>query len=220
MEPEKSQMPLLLELYQQHLDQQNAAAFAQRVGQSYTPGTLERLTTHPQRKIRRAAVFCLGVLGNYESNQVIGRALLDEDRTVRSLAESAIRNLWTRCGTEPQRKELGAVIRLNTAQHYQEAIRRATALIQKAPTLAEAWHQRAMAKFSFRELDDAIRDAHETLELNPYHFPASAMMGQAYLELGNLVSALESFRRALRLYPDLEGIRARVARLARRVEEK
>ena len=45
-------------------------------------------------------------------------------------------------------------------------------------------------------------------------------MGQAYLELNNAVSALESFRRALRVNPNLEGVRARVVRLARMVEGK
>ena len=45
-------------------------------------------------------------------------------------------------------------------------------------------------------------------------------MGRAYLELSNPVSALECFRRALRLNPNLEGVRAQVVRLARLVEGK
>ena len=45
-------------------------------------------------------------------------------------------------------------------------------------------------------------------------------MGRAYLEMGDPVSALESFRRALKLNPDLEGVRLQVARLARMVEDK
>ena len=43
---------------------------------------------------------------------------------------------------------------------------------------------------------NVARDCHEALELNPYHFIAATCMGQAYLELENPVSALESFRRA------------------------
>ena len=65
---------------------------------------------------------------------------------------------------------------------------------------------------------ETIRDCHEALELNPYHFIAATHMGRAYLELGNPVSALECFRRALRLNPDLEGVRLQVVRLARLVE--
>jgi hypothetical protein len=44
-------------------------------------------------------------------------------------------------------------------------------------------------------------------------------MGQAYLQLENPVSALECFRRALRLNPGLEGVRAQVVRLTRMVED-
>jgi cytochrome c-type biogenesis protein CcmH/NrfG len=43
-------------------------------------------------------------------------------------------------------------------------------------------------------------------------------MGHAYLELQNTVSALECFRRALRLNPDLEGVRVQVAQLSRTAE--
>ena len=43
-------------------------------------------------------------------------------------------------------------------------------------------------------------------------------MGQAFLELGNRAAALESFRRALRLYPDLESVRVQVVRLGRSAE--
>jgi hypothetical protein len=39
------------------------------------------------------------------------------------------------------------------------------------------------------------------------------------LKLDNHVSALQSFRRALRLNPNLEGIRAQVVRLAKMVED-
>ena len=70
-----------------------------------------------------------------------------------------------------------------------------------------------------RQFADAIRDCHEALEINPYHFVAATLMGQAYLELENPVSALECFRRALRLNPDLEGVRAHINRLTRMVED-
>ena len=51
-----------------------------------------------------------------------------------------------------------------------------------------------------------------------YHFDAANRMGQAYLELGNQVSALECFRRALRLNPNLEGVRVQIDRLSRMIE--
>ncbi len=108
----------------------------------------------------------------------------------------------------------------NAARQYKEAIVEATELIEGAPWFAEVWHQRATAHFNLKQFAESICDDHEALEINPYHFVAAASMGQAYLELENYTSALESFRRALRLNLDLEGVRAQVIRLARMVEDK
>ena len=97
-------------------------------------------------------------------------------------------------------------------------IARAGRLIERAPWFAEAWHQRAAAHFALGKLVESIRDCHQDLEINPYHFVAATSMGQAYLTLQNPVSALECFRRALRLNPDLESVRVQVVRLTRTVE--
>jgi tetratricopeptide (TPR) repeat protein len=178
------------------------------------------LAGNGKREVRRAAVLALGFVGDYSANQTVGRALLDDDRTVRMLAENGIRSIWTRAGNEEERQELAIIIRLNAAQQYEEAIRRAGELIEKAPWFAEAWNQRAVAQFSQGKFAESIRDCHQALEINPYHFAAATSMGQAYLELQNYVSALEAFRRAMRLNPDLEGVRAQVVRLTRMVEDK
>jgi tetratricopeptide (TPR) repeat protein len=215
---EGSRLPTLLTLYQQYLSHQESSCFVREASSLYTPGTLERLARHHCREVRRAAVLALGYLGDYEANHTLGRALHDDDRTVRMIAENSIRNVWTRVGNESDRRELAKLVSLNAAQRYVEAIARATKLIERAPWIAEAWHQRAVAQALVGHLTESVRDCHQTLEINPYHFVAATSMGQAYLQLGNVVSALECFRRALRLNPALEGIRAQVVRLARMVE--
>jgi tetratricopeptide (TPR) repeat protein len=213
-------MPRLLTFYQEYLDRQDSAIFVNKTSQWYTAGALERLVQHGRREVRRAAVLALGFLGQYEANHVLGCALHDEDRTVRTLAENSIRCVWTRAGSEEDRWELNAVMKLNAARQFDKVIRRATVLLDRAPSLAEAWNQRGYSHHALGRFAESIRDCHEALEINPYHFIAAVGMGRSYLELGNVVSALESFRRALRLNPDLEGVRAQVARLARIVEGK
>jgi tetratricopeptide (TPR) repeat protein len=212
-------MPSLLELYQQYLSHQNSEKFSGEALKLYTPGTLERLARHSVREVRRAAVLALGFLGDYETNHTLGRAMLDDDRTVRTLAENGIHSVWARAGNQAERHELSVIICLNAAQLPKEAILRATKLIERAPWYAEAWYQRSVAHFTLGRLVEAIRDCHQTLEINPYHFVAATNMGQAYLDLQNPVSALECFRRALRLNPDLEGVRVQVAQLTRNVED-
>ncbi len=141
-------------------------------------------------------MLSLGFVGDYGANHTLGCALLDDDRTVRTLAENGIRTVWTRAGNQAERQELGGIIRLNAARMSQDAIEMATKLIERAPWFAEAWHQRAVANAALGRLIESIRDCHQTLEINPYHFVAATSMGQSYLQLDNPVSALECFRRA------------------------
>jgi tetratricopeptide (TPR) repeat protein len=218
---ENDRNPLLLTLYQQYLDNQDTTGFLRDVSRHYLVGSLQRLlASHPTREVRRAAALAIGFLGDYESNHTVGRALSDDDRTVRTIAENGIRCLWARMGGEQHRRTLQAIIRYNAAQQYDEVIPRATELLDEAPWFAEAWYQRGLAHFHLGHFAEAIRDCHQALEINPYHFPGATTMGQAYLELGNQVSALESFRRALKLNPGLEGVRLQVARLERLVEDR
>jgi tetratricopeptide (TPR) repeat protein len=134
------------------------------------------------------------------------------------LAENGIRALWLREGSAAEQQRLALVGRLITCGRFTAAVRHATRLIDEAANYSEAWNQRALAHLSLRHYSEAIRDCHQTLELNPYHFGAAAGMGQAYLELGNYASALEAFRRALQLNPGLEAVRVQVVRLTRLVE--
>lgn len=212
--------PYILDIYREYLDNQDTAGLITKTSRRYTQGTLQRLAEHDCPEVRRAAVLALGFVGDYEANATLGRALQDEDRTVRVIAENSIRSVWTRAGTEEDRQALGLIMRLNTAQRYDDAIKRTTRLLENAPWFAELWNQRAIACFSLGQYSDSIRDCHQALEINPYHFAAAAGMGQAYLELGNAVSALESFRRALRLNPDLESVRVQISRLTRLIEGK
>jgi hypothetical protein len=58
------------------------------------------------------------------------------------------------------------------------------------------------------------------LEINPYHFGAATGMAHCHLQLNNRTSALECFRRALKLNPNLEGVRAHVLYLQRTLKSQ
>jgi len=212
--------PLLHELYHQYLVDQNSETFCRGVARRYTIGTLERLSGAGDRMARRAAILALGALGDYSSNTAMGRALQDADRGVRILADNAIRQLWCRCGTPSQRKRLDSAVELNGARRFQEAIDATTRLIAEAPSLAEAWNQRALALFNLGRFAESIRDCTQTLEINPYHFGAATGMAQSYMQTNNRAKALESFRRALKLNPSLEGVRAHVLYLQRTLKSQ
>ena len=220
MQSEFTRKPVLGELYQQYLADQDTAAFVHRTGQRYTVATLCRLAATGDRLVRRSAVLALGFVADYESNAVLGRALSDADRGVRLMAETAIRSVWLRIGTAAQRQQLAGLVMLNRSHEFAVALRDATALIREAPWLAEVWNQRAIAQFGLGHFEQSIHDCRQALEINPYHFGAAAGMGQCHLRLGDQTAALQSFRRALGLNPELDGIRANVQYLERSMKKK
>lgn len=207
--------PLLDRLYQDFLNHENSASFIREVSRRYSVATLSRLAGYGSRVSRRAAVLAIGFVGDYSENAVLGRALRDSDRAVRLLADDGIRRLWFRCGNEAQRRELQSVARLIEGKQYVEAVRRVTILIETAPWIPESWYQRSIALFRQKRYLESANDAHQALEINPYHFEAAIGMGHCYLEMQDQAGALDSFRRALRVHPGLEGIRAQVAYLER-----
>ena len=220
MSRDRACQPRLTRYYRQYLREEDSAAFIRSVSQQYTVGSLQRLAVHDSRVVRRAAVLALGFLADFSSNAVLGEALHDEDRGVRIIAENGIRELWQRDGSEVQRQQLRVIARRNGSHRFAEAADLASRLLEAAPWFAEAWNQRAIAYFSSGRYADSVRDCRQTLEINPYHFGAAAGMGQCYLELKQPRLALESFRRALRLNPNLEGVRAHVVALERTWNKK
>lgn len=211
--------PVLIGYYNRYLSNSDSSMFVKRVARRYSCATLERLATIGDHVTRRAAILSLSLLGDYSSNAVLGRALADRDRGVRTIAESGIRELWCRVGSRDQRNMLRSIVELNDTHHAAEAAQLATELIHSSPWIAEAWCQRGTAYYHLGQYDAAIRDCHQALEINPYHFTAAAGMGQCYLLQDNPVAALEAFRRALRLNPGLEEVRAQVVQLQRSLKD-
>lgn len=216
---ESPRNPMLLELYDQFLADEDSASLIHRVGLRYNQATLVRLMRHPHRLVRRAAALALGYLGDYGVNVVLGRALNDLDRGVRLLAENGIRSVWCRAGSEEQRREISAIIALNTTKHFRESLRRSGEFVEQAPWFAEGWNQHAIALYCQDRYAESIESCRQALEINAYHFGAAAGMGQCHLKQGNRSLALESFRRALKLNPNLEGVRANVVYLERLLEK-
>jgi len=213
-----NQRPALLRLYQQYLADENCAAFIKGVTGRYTLSTLHRLMSHDSCIARRAAMLAIGFVGSYESNHIVGCALSDGDRGVRLLAENSIRQIWCRCGNDTQRKQLDVVMRLNSSKQHQEARQIASEILAETPDHAEAFNQRAIACFYLGLYIESIHDCHQALEMNPYHFAAAGGMGQCYLQMNDHQTALECFRRALKLNPGLEILRVRVSKMERTLD--
>ena len=220
MSQDHPQRPQIVYHYERYLVDQNISAYVRSVSNSYTVGSLERVVVAGDRTARRGAVLALARMADYRSNAVLGRMLNDSDRGVRTLAENGIGRLWLRIGTPSQQRHLVAINEHLDEREFDRATQLATALVEDAPWIAQAWYYRGKTFFQREQYDAAIQDCHQALEINAYHFLAASVMGQAYQLQENPVAALDAFRRALRLNPSMEDVRAQVIHLQRTLKGK
>lgn len=219
MSEETLRYPLLDRFYQQYLTDEVSADFINSVSLVYTLGSLARLAVYGRPCTRRAAVLATGFLGDFESNEIMGGALIDEDRGVRMLADHGIRNVWLRQGSPSEQAQVRRLHQWSREHQMQRVVDQSTRLIESNPTLAEAWNQRAIAFSAEGDFESAIEDCKETLNCNRFHFPAAIGLAHCCLQLDDPNSALEGFRLALYINPDLEGVRRHVQHLEKSLNE-
>ncbi len=203
----------LARLYRLYLEERDSARFASQVSLDYSVTTLERLLCSDKIELRRAAVLALTMLGDYSSNLAVGKALRDDDRGVRMLAEDGIELIWNRAGNAAQQQRLNRIRRLNQGAHFEPALDLAELLCREAPAYAEAWNQRGISQFFLGNIEDAIHSCWQALAHNPMQFESAVGLGHAYLELDERQTAIECFQQAVELNPNLESIRIRVVRM-------
>ena len=202
--------PILTQLYENFLNDDDCPSFIKEVSRRYLISTLEKLTESGEALTRRGAVLALGFLADFDTNLTLGPLLKDANPTVRSMAEQAIQQIWFRIGSDAEQKEILILERLNLANEFENTVARSTRLIHSNPDLAEVWNQRAIAQFNLMRFSESIKDCYETLERNPFHYPAAIGMGHSYLEINDTFNAIESFKRALTMNPGLNFIRAQI----------
>lgn len=199
--PEPLQRALLVDYYQTYLDDADVDDFRSRVSTRYAEPTLARLVRSPDAQARRAAVLALGLTGTMASNAVLASALEDDDEAVRELATEGLWSVWFRADTAENNAALKRVAGLISAGRIDEAEQAATRLILRAPGFAEAYNQRAITLFAEERYAESASDCRRALELNPYHIGALGGLAQCALRLGDRDTALEAFRKALKLQP-------------------
>ncbi|MEO0362125.1 MAG: hypothetical protein AAF322_13505 [Pseudomonadota bacterium] len=116
-------------------------------------------------------------------------------------AEAEIWDLWF-IGPDAEAslrlREASAYIR---AGAYDRARRSLDAVIELHPGFAEAWNQRAFAKFLDGDLFGSLADIEETLKREPRHFGALAGRAQIETRLGRLEEATKTMGEVGRVHP-------------------
>jgi len=190
--------------------------FRRQVRKRYSEGSLQRLTSHPDCEVRRAAVLALGLTGTIDSNASLARMLHDEDELVSKTASDSLWEIWFRAGTEEANLELHRVMRL---PDFQQVMAGLDEIIRENPDFAEPYNQRAIMFFQRGEYQRSATDCQRALELNPHHFGAQTGMGQCYMKLRKFSAALRAFKLALEINPTLSHLSDTIRALENVVDE-
>ncbi|MEO7728171.1 MAG: tetratricopeptide repeat protein [Burkholderiales bacterium] len=179
-----------------------------------------RALIHPDASARRSAANQLGEVGRMGDVAALVKALRDRDEETRASAEAAIWKIWGRSddaridtiyerGMELMR--LGAAV---------EAIKAFTLVINNKPDFAEGWNKRATLYYSIGEYEKSLHDCDEVIKRNPLHFGALAGYGLIYVQLNQLERAVDYFRRALKINPNMQGVAINIELLQKQINDK
>ena len=166
----------------------------------------------------RAAGFALRLIGTPEVIPALVDALKNDDRGTRYNAEYALWEIWSHSGDDSVDAMLEDGKNLLKNEAYQEAVERFTSVIEAAPSFAEGYNQRAITYFMLEEWSKAVRDCKQTISLNPNHFGAFAGMGHVYVRLGKIDEAIDAYKQALIINPNLISIAEAIRRLRNRTQ--
>ena len=170
--------------------------------------------------VGRAAAIALGLIGGMDVVPALVENLKNDDPRACFNTEIALWNIWSRSGNESVDKMLKTGKRHLENENLAEAIEQFTAVIEAEPNFAEGYNQRAIAYFLLEEWDKALEDCQQTIKLNPHHFGALAGMGHVYLKLGQIDDAVDAYKQALIINPNLASITESLIHLRRDFQEE
>jgi tetratricopeptide (TPR) repeat protein len=132
--------------------------------------------------------------------------LTDDDPDVRGVAEQALWTLWSRSGDDQVDALLARGVREMSAGDLEAAINTFSEVIKRKPEFAEGWNKRATALFVAGDYRRSLADCDEVMKRNPLHFGALAGYGQIYFRLEQYERAIEYWKRALEVNPNMSGV--------------
>jgi tetratricopeptide (TPR) repeat protein len=171
--------------------------------------------------LRRAeAIVWIANRGTPADAPLLHERLRDESPFVRGYAEQGLWLLWSRSGDADIDRLMAQGSEDMQAGHYDEAIRVFSEVIRRKPGFAEGWNRRATVHYLAGDYTRSIADCDEVLKRNPAHFGALSGLGQIHVKLEHYDQALDWFRRALAVNPNLVGVEDNIRGLEQLLKEK
>lgn len=174
--------------------------------------------THARSRL--AGVERLGEIGRQPDAERLVVRLADTDETVRMHAVAAMWQIWSRSGDPAIDKLFARGLGQMQASEFDNALETFNQIVRRKPEFAEGWNKRATLYFLMGQNEKSLKDCDEVLKRNRYHFGAMSGAGQIHLQIGNADRALEFFRRAVDVNPNLDGPAQMIPLLEEHLREK
>lgn len=159
----------------------------------------------PSPARRAAAIERLAEIGTPADADQLAPRLHDDDDQVRELASVAMWVLWGRSGDRTIDKLFQRGVEQMSQGELPAALSTFTQIVRRKPAFAEGWNKRATVLYLMDQDEASLRDCDEVLKRNRFHFGALSGMAQIHLRRGEPERALEAYRRALEVNPNLDG---------------
>jgi len=134
------------------------------------------------------------------------------------LVEGRIWALWLASGSDTTDLLMSRVKSAMDNKDNALAIKLLDAVTRLKPDYVEGWNRRATLRFAAKDYGGALADIQQVLGREPRHFGALSGLGVIMQEFGEDKLALEAFRRALAVNPNLQKIPDFVKTLTEKVE--
>lgn len=159
------------------------------------------------------AARCLGLIGGPGVTMPLARALYHDDARVVAAAEDALWRTWFDAGGAYGRRRLSRAADEMDAGRHRAATVILDDVIAHKPDFAEAFNQRAIARYLQDDFVGSIADCKRATALNRCHFGAMAGMGHGHAHLGQYGEAVECYQMALRIHPRMAGVRQSIRKI-------
>ncbi|MGH8766078.1 MAG: tetratricopeptide repeat protein [Burkholderiales bacterium] len=169
---------------------------------------------------RAEAVVWLAGHGRMQDQGLLLKRLRDDDETVRALAERGLWVLWSRSGDAAIDRLMEQGSELMQAGRHDEAVAVFSEVIRRKPGFAEGWNKRATVHYLAGDYRRSLADCDEVMKRNPSHFGALSGYGQIYFRLEEYGMAIEYWRRALAVNPNLQGLETNIEGVRELLKEK
>jgi tetratricopeptide (TPR) repeat protein len=130
--------------------------------------------------------------------------------------EDKIWELWSRSDSPTAEVLLNqAVVAMGESENA-ASLEILNRVVAAYPNYAEAWNKRATLQFMLGNYDASLSDIEKVLDLEPRHFGALAGRGMILQAQQKWGAALNAYREALRMNPNMAGVKNAIHELEKR----